>query len=145
MIPARLRIQIALVALLAMVKGTYAAPLRQLASVPLTPIPNLQYSNVTTMFGGNQTTVSPVNWGMGIFNLISIYPSAIGQIAYVILFAIPFMMMWIANANMTLPALVGMLFSLYVFLKIPADYAFFAVGAFAISMTALIYSLITRR
>ena len=106
----------------------------------ITPIPTLRLNNITEQFGGSNVTNNGPNFGGLILSAISVYPDAIGQIAYVILFAIPFVMMWIVNADMTLPAIVGMFFSLYIFAKIGAGYIIFSVAAFAICVTALIWS-----
>jgi hypothetical protein len=107
----------------------------------ITPIPTLRLNNITEQFGGSNVTNAGPNFGGLIFSAISTYSDAIGQVAFVILFAIPFIMMWIVNADMTLPAIVGIVFSAYVFVRIPSQYIFFAVGAFAISVVALLWSL----
>jgi hypothetical protein len=103
-----------------------------------------RYNQAILAWGGNGTTEQPVNWGLLLFNLIGVYPDAIGQIAYVIIFAIPFVMMYIAQADITLPAIIGLMFSLYVFTTLPEQYIIFAIGCFAISLTALIWSLMKR-
>ena len=134
----------AILSYFAFMNSVAAAPLRPNATETLVaPSMNRYYSFINT-FGGNSTTDAPVNWGMMVYNLVGIYPDAIGQIAYVILFAIPFIMMWIVQADMTLPAIIGMLFSFYVFLKLPEQYILFGVGCFAISITSLLWSLLKR-
>ena len=99
---------------------------------------------ITDLWGGYNTTTESPNWGMLIYNAGMVYQDAIGQIAWVVLFSLPFLMMWIVQADMTLPSLVGMLFSLYVFLKLPAQYIMLSVGMFAISIAALVWSLYRR-
>lgn len=103
-----------------------------------------RYEAFIGTFGGNTTTEQPVNFGMMIYNLIGVYPDAIGQIAYVIIFAIPFVMMYIVQADLTLPALIGIAWSMYVFLKVPEQYMVFGIGCFAISTSALLWSLYKR-
>ncbi len=122
----------------------FAAPIRPNATVTFAPQDMHRFYDVINTWGGNSTTTEPVNWGMLLYNLIGVYPDAIGQMAYVIIFAIPFVMMWIVQADMTLPAIVGILFSFYILLKVPDTFGLFAAGCFAIAMTALVWSLMKR-
>lgn len=122
-----------------------AFPNRTWATTTITPIPTLRWQNISNTWGGNDTsnTAGP-NFGMLIYNSIMVYADAMGQIVFVIFFAIPFLMMWIVQADMTMPAVVGMFFSLYVFTKLPEQYILFGVGCFAISVVALLWSLYKR-
>lgn len=117
---------------------------RPWATGTITPIPTFRLMNITNTFGGNQTTVEGPNFGMLIWNSVSVYSDSVGMIAYVIFFAIPFIMMWIVQSDMTLPAIIGMMFSLYVFARLPEQYILFAVGCFVICVAALLWSLYKR-
>ena len=119
-------------------------PNRTWASATITTIPTYRLQNITDTWGGNTTREAGPNFGMLIFNAVSVYPDAMGQIAYVVLFAIPFLMMWIVQADMTMPAIIGMFFSLYIFVKIPEQYILFVVGSFIICFAALLWSLYRR-
>ena len=119
-------------------------PVRPNWTTTITQVPNPRLPTVNALWGGFNTTTESPNFGLLIYNSILPYSDSMGQIAWVILFAIPFVMMWIAGADMTLAAIVGMLFSLYIFLKLPQQYIVFAVGALAICISALIFSLYKR-
>ncbi len=116
-----------------------------IATQNITSLNQLLWENLTTYIGGNITSASPAtfapNFGMVMYDMFSAYVIAVGQPVWVIFFALPFIAMWIVQANMTLPAIIGMLFSLLVFVKIGNTYAMFAVGCFIIALTALLYSL----
>ena len=137
---------VAAVAMLSQIAYVMAGtlPFRPNTTTTLTPVPTSRLQIITDLWGGYNTTTESPNWGMLIYNAGMVYQDAIGQIAWVILFALPFLMMWIVQADMTLPSLVGMLFSLYVFLKLPTQYIMLSVGMFAISIAALIWSLYRR-
>ena len=106
----------------------------------------LRYTNITDAMGleANNTVNSP-NWGLTLFHLLNVYPDYLGQIAYVIIFSIPFVMMWIAHADMTGPAIVGFFLGIYVFAFVGSQYQFAGIGFLAISTAALIWSLWQKR
>ena len=117
---------------------------RNWATGTITPIGTQRLQNITNFIGGNQTTDTAPNFGMIIYNAVAGYADSMGLIAYVILFAVPFIMMVIVGADMTLPAIVGMVFSIYVFARLPAQYIMIAVGFFVISVASLLWSLYRR-
>jgi hypothetical protein len=119
-------------------------PYRPTSTITIAQIPNPRLTIVNSLWGGYTNTTDAPNWGLLAWNSLAVYQDAIGQIAWVILFAIPFIMMWIVQSDMTLAAIVGMLFSLYVFAKLPSQYVVFAVGAFCICLAALLWSLYKR-
>jgi hypothetical protein len=121
-----------------------ALPVRPIATATITPINTARLNNITNAWGGNIPRVTGPDFGQLLIQAMSVYPDAMGQIAWVIIFAIPFVMMWIVQADMTMPAIVGMLFSLYIFLKISPSYGLFALGCFAICTASLLWSLYKR-
>lgn len=140
------RIILAVIGFLTTVGSVLAGtlPYRPNTTTTIANISNPRLPIVENLWGGyNNVTTSP-NWGMLVYNSILVYQDAIGQIVWVIFFAIPFIMMWIVQADMTMAAIVGMMFSLYVFAKMPSEYVIFAVGAMCISIAALLWSLYKR-
>lgn len=133
---------VSLVNIVSVMAGTL--PYRPNTTTTIAALPTGRLSNITDLWGGyNTTTVGP-DFGMLIWSSVMTYQDAIGQIAWVIIFAIPFVMMWINQMDMTMPAIIGMLFSLYVFTKLPSQYIVFGVGAFVICIAALLWSLYKR-
>ena len=69
----------------------------------------------------------------------------LGPLAYTLIFSIPFLMMWITQRDMTLPGLVGALFGLFIIVRLPAEFHLVAVTFIAISIVAVVYSLVKER
>jgi hypothetical protein len=125
------------------VLGITLAP-RDIATGTITTIPTYRWENITGTFGGSEATNEGPNFGMLLYNAVMTYSDSMGQIVYVIFFAIPFLMMWIVQSDMTMPAIIGMFFSLYVFIRLPEQYVVFGVGCFVIATAALTWSLYRR-
>ena len=121
-----------------------ALPARPWAVETITTIPTQRLMNITAQFGGNASTTVGPNFGMLIWNAVAVYSDSMGMVAFVVMFAIPFLMMWIVQSDMTMPALLGMFFSLYLFARLPEQYIMFSVGCFVICITALLWSLYKR-
>jgi hypothetical protein len=140
------RIGLAVLGLLIAVFPTLGLALanRTWASVPITTIPIPRWDNISDTWGGSNVTDAGPNFGILLQQSVFVYSDAMGQIVFVIFFAIPFLMMWIVQADMTMPAIVGMFFSLYVFAKLPSQYILFGVGCFVICIAALLWSLYKR-
>lgn len=140
------KIWISIIGLVALVSPALAGNLtiRPWATGTITPIPTYRLANITELIGGNTSKVDGPNFGLLIMNSVAMYSDYVGMIVYVIFFAMPFIMMWIVQADMTMPAIIGMLFSLYVFARLPEQYILFAVGCFIICVAALVWSLYKR-
>jgi hypothetical protein len=121
-----------------------ALPNRTWAVATITTIPTLRWSNISNTWGGSNVTDNGPNFGLLIQQSIFTYSDAMGQIVFVIFFAIPFIMMWIVQADMVMPAIIGMFFSLYIFAKLPEQYILFSGGCFVICVASLIWSLYRR-
>jgi hypothetical protein len=123
----------------------YSSIILPTSTVTISPIPtNRLNSFLQTLGNASSTPVVDPNFGMMLFNLASVYVDSLGQIAWVIMFAIPFIMMFIAGSDMRLPSIVGIMASLYVFLHLPQQYIVFGVACFMICLSALLYSLYRR-
>lgn len=121
-------------------------PAREMANVSdmITTIPTPRVVQIFSNIGNESVRTAAPDWGALLLNLIGVYYDSIGIAAYVIIFAIPFVMMWIGNSDMTLPAIIGMLFSLYCFAFLPSQYILFALGCFVLCIAALAWSLYRR-
>ena len=119
-------------------------PVRPTTTTTIAALPTNRVANITDLWGGYNVTTRGPDFGLLLLSSLMTYQDAIGQIAWVIMFAIPFVMMWIVQADMAMPAIIGIIFSAYVFMKLPEQYIIFAVGAIIISITALIWSLYKR-
>jgi hypothetical protein len=121
---------------------TLAARVTSNASDVIGNISALRFENFTEQWGGaSNTTTGPPNWGMIIQSVVQVYPDFMGQMAFLILFIIPFMMMWVAFSDIIPPAIVGIFFGLYVFAYVGSQYQGLGIIFIALSIGALIWGL----
>jgi hypothetical protein len=106
----------------------------------------LRYTNFTAAAGleANDTVTSP-NWGMMIYHIVNVYPDYLGQVAWVVLFSIPFVMLWLAHADMTAPAVIGVFIGIYVFAFVGSQYMYLGIVFIAISLATLVWSAWQKR
>jgi hypothetical protein len=136
----------ALVAVLFMVIVPVLAATHRINTTSVDAISNItdiRFSNVTNSWGGSgNNTTAPPNWGQLIYQDISVFPDYLGpELGWVLLFSIPFIMMWISHADMTVPGFLGILLGLFVFGYIGSQYTFVAIGFMAIGITAMVWSI----
>lgn len=112
-------------------------------------IPNIstvRFENITGAWGGwtdNQTGAP--DWGLMLWNIVSVYPDAVGPVAWVILFSAPFIMMWLAHADMVPAAILGIFFGLYVFAFIPDNYSYVAIAMIMLAATVILLQVWQKR
>lgn len=102
-----------------------------------------RWTNVSDdLIGGtNQTNQTP-DWVPAIIGTMKVYPDYLGPMALVLMFSIPFFMVWLSHGNMKLLGLLGLVMGpLFVFLFLPPAYAFFAVICIIISAGVLLWGL----
>jgi hypothetical protein len=105
-------------------------------------ISTVRFENFTDQWGGYANdTINAPNWGAIVWSTVSVYPDFMGQLAWLVLFMIPFMMMWVAFSDVVPVAIVGIFFGLYVFAYIGTQYQMFAVIMIALSVCAVIWGL----
>jgi len=116
-----------------------AAP-RQMAVDPIETIAIPRWSNVTDGFigGYNQTNQTP-DWAPHILGVMSVYPDFLGPLALVLMFSIPFFMMWLSHGNMKLLGFLGFLVGAFVFVFLPPNYELAALIFMVISAAGLIW------
>lgn len=118
----------------------------------LTPVPTDRYEEWIAIFGGDSIVVtSPVptpNWTGWTTVSLGVYTDAfepVGWVAIVIVFAIPFIMLWLMQGNATLPLVLGAMAGVYIIPRLPAAYQPVAMGFIGLSVVAIFYSLFKER
>jgi len=102
----------------------------------------VHFENITNQWGASNVSFNDTpNWGRIIWELISVYPEFMDMIAWVIIFSLPFVMMWLAHADMTAAGAVGIFMGLYVFFFIPSEWVGVAIIMFVIAGAALLYPI----
>jgi len=115
---------------------------RVMANATIVPIPTNRFTNVTVLFfnGSNQTS-QPPNWTGGVSNLINIYPDFFGPIAFLLLFLIPFGMIWMSHGNMKLLGILGMITGSFVFLFLPGNFVAAAIICIVVSAVGFVWGM----
>jgi hypothetical protein len=105
-----------------------------------------RWNDLINTWGGysNQTT-KPPDAGRVIFTIAMQYPDILGPIAYVVIFAIPFIMMWIVHSDMVPAAIVGIFFGLYISFYIGAQYFFVGLLFIVLALTTIVWSMAQKR
>lgn len=115
------------------------------------PIPTLDeapYLALTGAFGGsnqlNETTEG-VDWLDMKDAAERPYTDLIGPLFYVIVFAIPFLMQWLRQGSMAVPAAIGIILSGIMMTKTSAEYHLAAIAFIALSILAVVWGVIKDR
>jgi hypothetical protein len=119
----------------------------------LTAIPTIDESYTDTLMGEfttnssnvtNTTQILPNLPGLG-YLAMSAYTDILGNVAAGIIFAIPFLMMWIMGNSVTLPSVIGIMEGGFILYRLPEQFHLVAVGFIALSVIAIIYSLLKEK
>lgn len=107
------------------------------------------YNSIITSIGGNTSpanaTDAKINWTMFLSATINPYTVQMGYLAYVIIFAIPFILMWLMHGDMVPAAIAGILIGGFGLAFLPAEYSLLAGVFVALAVVAVIYSLLKER
>ena len=118
------------------------ATARIMANTTISTLATPHFANVSKYFiNGTNETSGPPDYGMWFTNAIQIYPDLVGPIAYLLIFLIPYAMLWISNGDLRLITVLGLITGLYVFLFIGGTWAAFAVLAMLISVIGTAWRL----
>ena len=124
------------------------ATLRPKATKPIPTLDEGAYQALIASFGGsnqlNETTEG-VDW-LGIKDAAERpYTDPIGPLFYVIVFAIPFLMQWLRQGSMAVPAAIGIILGGIMLAKTPAEYHLAAIAFIALSILAVVWGVIKDR
>jgi hypothetical protein len=122
---------------------------RVTASATITPVSTHAYNVILNSFGGNRTPANEsearVNFTQFLFGTTYTYTDLMGNLALVIIFAIPFILMWLMQSDLTIPGIIGIILGGFLFLFLPAEWHMAPVAFIALSIVAIIYGLYMRR
>lgn len=107
------------------------------------------YNSIITSIGGNTSpanaTAAKPNWTMFLTATINPYTTQMGYLAYVIIFAIPFLLMWLMHGDMVPAAVAGIIIGGFGLTYLPSEYHLLAGVFVAIAVVAVVYSLLKER
>jgi len=119
----------------------FAAP-RIMANETIATVATPHFANVSAYFiNGTNETSAPPDYGMWFTNAIQVYPDFIGPIAYLLIFMIPFAMIWISNGDTRLICVLGLITGAFVFAFLPSTWVAASVIIMVVSVVALIWRL----
>jgi hypothetical protein len=127
---------------------------RNYAYNPVDLLDQANYLNFIGLFGafdtGRASQDGPagedVDWSKIISISLNPFETHLGaHLAMVIIFSIPFIMQWLMQGNSIVPAVSGMVLGVLIITLLPADYYLVAVTFIALSILAVIYSLLKER
>ena len=124
------------------------ASFRPKATAPIPTLDESPYLALIEAFGGNNQlneTTEGVDW-LGIKDAAERpYTDLIGPLFYVIVFAIPFLMQWLRQGSMAVPAAIGIILGGIMLAKTPAEYHLAAIAFIALSILAVVWGVIKDR
>lgn len=128
-------------------------------STPMAPIIT-QVATIATMneslseayiaaLGGNRTTPAGwagFDWLGGLRATEDVYASTMGEALFlVIIFAVPFIMNWIITKDFVVAGVLGGFLGIFIIARLPAQMQLIAVAFIAMSVAAVIYSLLKEK
>lgn len=127
---------------------TLADGLRPKSSVAIPTLDEGPYDHLMAAIGGthqlNETTEG-VDF-LGIKDAAEEpYTAALGSLFFALIFALPFVMQWIRQGNMAIPAVLGIILGGIMLTKTPAEYHIAAVAFIALSVLAVVWGVIKDR
>ena len=116
---------------------------RIMANDTIATIATPHFANVSAYFINttNETSEAP-DFGMWVNNSIQIYPDFLGPIAYLLIFFIPFGMIWMSNGDTRLLCVLGLITGLFVIMFLQSSWVAAAAIVMLVSAVALVWRLI---
>jgi hypothetical protein len=105
--------------------------------------------NYTEALTGNRTAPpgwAGFDWLRGIETTEEAYTSVLGTTVFLILiFSVPFIMNWIITKDFVVAGIIGGFLGVFIIVRLPANMQLLAVTFIAMSIVAVIYSLVKER
>jgi len=109
------------------------------------------YLSFLSIIGGDQQ-MTENNTTSDFFNIealpgtaMSVYTSQMGGLAVVIIFSLPFFMLWIVGRGVELPTIIGIVIGVFAITRLPGEYQLPAVAGIALGVTAILYTMFKER
>ena len=107
----------------------------------ITPIPTVNPQPYTDMLNN----ITALNAPGFLFASTSVYTNIVGNLFYLFIWLMIFSMYWLAQRNVTLPVVMGIILGGVLIVTLPDDYQPVAVYLIALCGFAVIYYLYTER
>ena len=118
-----------------------AAP-RVMANDTIATIATPHFANVSAYFiNGTNETSAPPDYGMWFTNALQVYPDFLGPIAYLLIFFIPFGMIFVSHGDIKLISILGLLTAPFIILYLGGVWVAAAFVVILLSILGLIWRL----
>jgi len=118
-----------------------AAP-RVMADDTIATIATPHFANVSAYFiNGTNETSAPPDYGMWFTNALQVYPDFLGPIAYLLIFFIPFGMIFVSHGDIRLISILGLLTAPFIILYLGGVWVAAAFVVILLSILGLIWRL----
>jgi hypothetical protein len=105
-----------------------------------------RFINITEEWGGySNNTITGPDWGTAIFQIANVYPDFLGITAWLVIFLIPFAMMWIGHADVVPAATIAIFFGLYIVAYIGNQWFWAGVFMMVFGISTVLWSIYQRR
>lgn len=122
---------------------------RIMASATFTPVSTQAFQDLYDSIGGNTSpvneTAAEINWTQFLGATLEPYTLLMGSLALVIIFAIPFVLMWLMQQDMTPAAVAGIIIGGFMLAFLPPEYSLLAGIFVVLALLAVVYSLLKER
>jgi PKD repeat protein len=122
---------------------------RPTVSTTIAPIGTRGYGLILDSFGVNKSpaneTEAKTNWTMLAFGSVAPFMDTLGPLFPLLIIAIPFLLIWLATRDLTLPCIVGILICPFLIVMLPSQWHIIAAIGIGLGITAVIYTILTRR
>ena len=120
-----------------------ARELRPVVSATIEPVNDSGFYNFLQQMapdGGGMPNIE----GM-LMQAVKPYTDQIGAFFYVILFGVPYLILWLKQKNLIVPSIIGILFGAWMLVKVPAAYTMPAVALLALIVAGGLYGLYAKQ
>ena len=115
---------------------------RAKATTTIEAEPTQGYDAIMEAIGNRSTNATMPSYLTMMTATLSPYTYVFGNVALVIIFLIPFLMMWLMQRNLTIPGVIGLVLGGSIYLRLPPEYQIVATAFIALSVVAIAYSLL---
>jgi len=122
---------------------------RPTTTATITTLPTEAYGLILESFGGN-TTVDPeenatVNWTKFLRGELSVWTATMGDLALIIIIAMPFLGMFLMHQDMVPAAIGGMIIGCVLLIFVPPQFTLLAGVFVVLSIVVVVYRLLKER
>jgi len=122
---------------------------RPMSTATITTLPTEAYGTIIDSFGGNRTidteANATVNWTKFLQGELSVWTLTMGDLALIIIIAMPFLGMFLMHQDMVPAAIAGMIIGCVLLIFVPPQFTLLAGVFVVLSIVVVVYRLLKER